>query len=106
MERGDLVVASFNNPREQLWGVLIRLDHSGVAIRGIELGNFEEWCRQLAGKDQPQLGLETIFFPAHRVERVSLDERIGTVPSFQERFQEIVGKDPRQEIAINNRSLS
>jgi hypothetical protein len=94
MERGNLVVVNLSDPREQIWGLLHRLDSSGIEVRGIDLANFEEWCRQLVRADEPQLGPTTIFFPAHRIDRVTLDERVGAVPSFQERFEEIVSGKP------------
>jgi hypothetical protein len=95
MKPGDLVSVQLNSPREQLWGVLLRLDQSGIELRGIELGIFEEWCTQLVKGQEIQLGPTTLFFPAHRIERVSLDEQVGTVPSVKDRFKVITGKDPR-----------
>ncbi len=99
MKPGDLVSVQLNSPREQVWGVLTRLDQSGTELRGIELGNFEEWCTQLAKGGDVELGPSTVFFPAHRIERVSLDEQIGAVPSMGERFKQITGKEPRDLLA-------
>lgn len=98
MEAGDLVTAHLCSPREQMWGQLVRLGRSGVELRGIDLSNFEEWCRQLAGPEEPQLGPSNVFFPAHRIERITLDERVGAVPSFTERFADIVGRNPQEVI--------
>jgi hypothetical protein len=96
MERGNLVIVNLRDPREQIWGILHRLDGSGIEMRGIDLANFEEWCRQLARAEEPQLGPTTIFFPAHRIDRVTLDERVGAVPSFRERFEEILSDQPER----------
>ena len=39
------------------------------------------------------MGLSTTFFPIHRVERVTLDESVGSVLSLAETFEARVGKD-------------
>lgn len=98
MERGDLVLAVLREPREQVWGVLLRLDTSGLEIRGLDARNFEEWARQIAAGTPAQLGPATVYYPSHRLERVSLDEPIGAVPSMAQRFLEIVGEDPREHL--------
>jgi len=92
MNPGDIVVAVLQNPREQVWGAVQKLDAAGLSIRGINTTNFEEWSRQVAASDNTELGLETIFYPAHRLERINLDEQIGSVPSMTSRFEEITGK--------------
>ena len=99
MKPGDIVGVQLSSPREQVWGVLLRLDQSGVELRGIEMGIFEEWCMQLARGSDVELGPSTAFFPAHRIERISLDERIGAVPSVAERFKQNTGKEPRDFLA-------
>jgi hypothetical protein len=99
MKPGDLVSVQLQSPREQLWGVLMRLDQSGIELRGVELGIFEEWWTQLAKGEEIELGPTTLFFPAHRIERVSLDEQVGTVPSMSNRFHSITGKEPREFLA-------
>ena len=93
MHPGDIVVATLQEPREQVWGLLIRLDGAGVIIRGVDARNFEEWTRQVASDHEAELGPSTVFYPAHRIERVALDEPVGAVPSMHGRFQEIVGKE-------------
>jgi hypothetical protein len=95
MDIGDLVLITLREPREQLWGVLMRIDQAGVIIRCIDVRIFEEWARQLASEEDAQLGPTTLFFPSHRIERISLDEQVGAVPSMQARFNEIVGKDAK-----------
>ena len=91
MEVGDLITAQLREPREQLWGKLLRLDASGLVMRCIDTANFEEWCAQLANKGEQELGPTTVFLPAHRIERVIVDERVGVVPSLSERFQQVTG---------------
>lgn len=92
MNPGDLVIAVMQNPREQVWGVVHSLSAAGLTVRGINTRNFEEWSRQLGAGSEPELGLETVFFPAHRIERISLDEQIGSVPSLASRFEQITGR--------------
>jgi len=99
MGTGDLVVVHASEPREQLWGTLIRLDSAGVEVRGVDLANFEQWCQQLAGEGEPQLGPATVFLPAHRIERVTLDEQVGAVQSFRDRFHEIVGVEAQEHLS-------
>lgn len=98
MERGDLILAVLREPREQIWGVLLRLDTAGLEIRGLDARNFEEWARQIAAGSPAQLGPATVYYPSHRIERVSLDEPVGAVPSMEQRFREIVGREPKEHL--------
>ena len=50
---------------------------------------------QRPGAD-PELGVATVFFPLHRVEKIFLDARIGQVGSYEERFFEMVGRNVRE----------
>lgn len=93
MKKGDIVLVTLHEPREQIWGLLLRIKSSGAFIRGIDARNFEEWARELTTEHEPQLGLSTLYFPTHRIERISLDEKIGVVPSMKGRFQEITSMD-------------
>ena len=94
MKDGDIVLASLHDPKEMVWGIILRLDNAGMVIRGINTRNFEEWTRQLSSGVEPELGPSTVFYPSHRIERVSLDEQIGIVPSMTNRFVEVVGEEP------------
>ena len=100
MERGDLITVQLAEPREQIWGALLKLDGSGLEIRGIDVTNFEDWCVKLAGGGEQELGLQTVFIPAHRIERINLDERVGTVPSLAERFREVTGMEPQDVLGV------
>lgn len=99
MNDSDIVLVMLQEPKEMLWGKLVKLDNAGVIVRGINTRNFEEWSRQLASGKDPELGPATVFYPSHRIERVSLDEQIGTVPSVKTRFIEIVGSEPEEHFA-------
>jgi len=81
------------NPTEKFWGVLQSLDSTGIVIRGINLASFEDWMMQAARKETPSLGLSTMFVPLFRIERIFLDEQVGEVESYRQRFQERVGID-------------
>jgi hypothetical protein len=88
---GSIVVVHLNNPTEKLWGVLQELAVTGVYLRGISLSSFDDWMAQaVRGKDQT-LGLCAMFVPLFRVERVFLDEPVGEVESYQQRFSRRVG---------------
>lgn len=91
LQAGDVVLVHLINPTEKLWGVLGELDVSGLVVRGMDVNSFEEWTRQIARGEAPDLGLATSFFPLFRVERLYLDERVGAVESYRERFEERVG---------------
>ena len=93
MNKGDLIVLTLHDPREQIWGVLRKISVAGIYVRGIDIRNFEEWSQQIALAKDPQLGPATHFFPMLRIERLSADEPVGAVPSMQQRFSEIVGQD-------------
>jgi len=45
IEKNSLVVGYLKEQREQIWGVLLSLDQSGVVIKGISLESFDDWCR-------------------------------------------------------------
>jgi len=89
---GSLVIVHLINPTEKFWGVLLDLQVAGVALRGINLSSFDDWMAEaVRGRDQT-LGLSTMFVPLFRVERVFLDESVGEVESYRQRFQQRVGQ--------------
>jgi hypothetical protein len=86
------VLVNLQNPREKFWGVVVSIKASGITLRGIDLNSFDDWSRAVARGDG-DMGLSTTFFPLHRVERVTLDETIGSVLSLAETFEARVGMD-------------
>ena len=96
---GALVVAHLVNPTEKLWGVLEELAPAGVTLRAMNLGSFEDWSLELAREGRSGLALATMFVPLHRVERIFLDERVGDVESFAERFARRVGRPVAEVLA-------
>jgi len=99
MKIGSFVLVHLANPREKFWGLLEHCDSSGVTVRGLAVEGFEDWVREIVREASPTFSPSTVFFPLHRVERISLDESIGEAVSLSERFRRTVGKDPRSCLA-------
>ncbi len=91
IRRGALVLVHLANPTEKFWGTLERLETVGVTFRGISLDSFEEWVTELARQEASGLGLATMFVPLFRIERIFLDEQVGAVESYRQRFERRVG---------------
>ena len=91
-EKNALVIVNLVNPREKFFGVLAALSPAGLTVRAINLDSFDDWIRQLAKDDELDMDLITMFVPLFRVERLFLDEPQGAVKSFQQRFEDVVGK--------------
>ncbi|MFI5093262.1 MAG: rhomboid family intramembrane serine protease [Candidatus Acidiferrum sp.] len=88
----SIVVLSLHSPKEKVWGELLDINPSGVTLRGIDLNSFDHFIRQINEPDGERIGLPTIFFPMNRVERVSLDEPTGAIPSMNELFARKIGR--------------
>jgi hypothetical protein len=88
---GSLVIVHLVNPTEKFWGVLHELGTAGVVLRGINVSTFDDWMAQAARGEAQTLGLSTMFVPLFRVERIFLDEAVGEVESYRQRFQRRVG---------------
>jgi hypothetical protein len=95
MKAGSFVLVHLSSPREKFWGLLEHSDPSGVTLRGFGVEGFEAWLREIVRDGAPTFSPATVFFPLHRVERISLDETIGEAVSFADRFRRAVGEDPR-----------
>lgn len=96
-ERGSIVIVNLVNPKEKFWGVLLSLSAVGMTIRGINLDTFEDWVRQCArgGNEEQTLDLATMFVPLFRLERLFLDEEVGSVQSYSDFFRQVVGQTPQ-----------
>jgi hypothetical protein len=88
---GSLVILHLANPTEKLWGVLEGLEGVGVTFRGLSLDAFEDWVTEVARREPSSLGLATMFVPLFRIERIFLDEQVGAVESYRQRFERRVG---------------
>jgi histidinol-phosphate/aromatic aminotransferase/cobyric acid decarboxylase-like protein len=102
LEVGTSVVLYLQSPKEKVFGLLLTLDPSGVTVRGLDLQTFDDWMRQEARDGDPELGLATLFYPMHRVERVERDETIGQVPGYADRFAREVGQTIRQVLGLED----
>lgn len=91
MELNSIVIVSLHDPKEKIWGQLIALTQGGVTVRGIDLNSFDDFIRQVLDPDGGPVGLATIFYPMHRVERIALDEPKGDIPSLSQTFRVKVG---------------
>jgi hypothetical protein len=94
MRFNSIVVVSLHTPREKFWGQLLEINSAGITVRGLDLSTFNEWLNQL--KNPSPIGLATVFFPLHRVERVEADEPVGEVPSLTDTFLQQTGRTFRE----------
>jgi hypothetical protein len=88
---GTTVVLYLSAPREKVWGILLSLQPAGVTLRGLDLVVFDDWMRQEVRGEDTGLGLSTLFYPMHRVERMELDETLGPMEGYADRFRRLVG---------------
>ncbi len=88
---GAPVQVHLGNPTEKVWGILESLDETGVVVRCISLSSFDDWVTQIAQGGSSSLALSTMFVPLLRVERIYLDEQVGEVESYCQRFERRVG---------------
>ena len=102
MRKLSAVLVSLQNPKEKFWGVVLSVQTAGITIRGIDLNSFDDWSRGVA-KGDADMGLSTTFFPIHRVERVTVDETVGTVLSLAETFEARVGQDVWSFLGLKRR---
>jgi hypothetical protein len=101
LPQNAIVIVNMISPKEKFWGVLMGLSAVGLTIRGINLEAFEEWVRQLARGDEEQdLDLVTMFVPLFRVERLFLDEPVGSVRSYSQFFEDVVGLSPAKYLGF------
>jgi len=87
----SLVIVNLVNPKEKFFGMLKALSAAGVTMRAINLDSFEDWLRQIGRDEEQSLTLATMFVPLFRVERIFLDEASGSIQSFGQRFEDVVG---------------
>ena len=92
MEPHSIVIVSLHTPKEKVWGELLAIHPAGITMRGIDLNSFDHFIRQINEPEGERIGLPTVFFPMNRVERISLDEPSGSIPSMAELFSRKVGR--------------
>jgi hypothetical protein len=91
-EPASLVIVNLITPKEKFFGLLRALSSAGVTMRAINLDSFDDWIRQIARDEEPDLDLITMFVPLSRVERIFLDEPSGSIKSYSQRFEDVVGR--------------
>ena len=101
MEINSIVIVSLVSPKEKIWGQLTLLESKGITVRGIELESFDDFIRQVVQQEETAVGLNTLFFPMHRVERIIVDEPSGSIPSLSQRFQSKVGLTIQEYLGID-----
>ncbi|MBV8516727.1 MAG: hypothetical protein JO197_04915 [Acidobacteria bacterium] len=92
-EPSSLVIVNLVNPKEKFFGVLRSLSAAGITMRAINLDSFDDWIRQISRGEESDIEMVTMFVPLFRVERIFLDEPIGAIRSYAQRFADVVGTD-------------
>jgi hypothetical protein len=87
-----LLIVNLVNPKEKFFGVLRSLSAAGVTMRAINLDSFDDWIRQIARDEDPNIDMIMMFVPLFRVERIFLDEPAGAIRSYGQRFEDVVGQ--------------
>jgi len=102
MKPNSIVIVSLVAPKEKIWGQLVLLDSAGITIRGIDLTSFEDFLQQLLNNEEEMIGMATVFYPMHRVERIAADEPSGTLPSLSDRFCMKLGVTIQQYLGLES----
>src|SRR5574337_447380 len=100
MDINNIVIVSLTSPREKVWGQLVQLESKGVTVRGIEIDSFDDFLRQVIDREETTVGMTTVFYPMHRVERIAVDEPSGCIPSLAERFHRKAGVTIQEYLGI------
>jgi hypothetical protein len=101
MEINSIVIVSLAGPKEKVWGQLVTLHSAGVTVRGIAIESFDDLLRQIINREDTSVGMATVFFPMHRVERIASDEPSGSLPSLSDRFYQKTGVTIQEYLGIN-----
>ena len=95
-----LVIVNLVNPKEKFFGVLRALSAAGVTMRAVNLDSFEDWVHQIARGEESEIEMITMFAPLFRVERIFLDEPAGSIQSYAQRFEQVVGRSVQDYLAL------
>jgi len=96
---GASVLLYLRDPQEKIWGVLRRLDASGVVAEGLDLSSFDDWIAQIERGEDSVFGPSVLYFPISRLDKILLDRSAGHLPSLAERFERRIGKTVQQVVA-------
>jgi hypothetical protein len=102
VETNAIVIVSLSAPKEKIWGQLVALNSAGVTVRGIDLSSFDDFLRQLLDHEEAAVGLATVFYPMHRVERIAQDEPCGSIPSLADRFRARLGLTVQEYLGLES----
>lgn len=86
---GESVILVLHTPREKLLGILDEINQSGIFVRAIDLGYFDDWVGSIVNGEQ-YLPMSDYFIPMWRVERMTRDE--GS-PSMTALFEQRTGRN-------------
>jgi hypothetical protein len=100
VEVNSIVIVSLTGPKDKIWGQLLALQNAGATVRGIELDSFDDFVRQIVNQEEATVGMATVFYPMHRVERIAWDEPSGSLPSLCDRFRDKVGISIQEYLGI------
>jgi methylmalonyl-CoA/ethylmalonyl-CoA epimerase len=89
---GHPVLVYLREPQEKMWGILRRLDASGLVVEGIDLTSFDDWVAQIERGEDSVVGPSVLFVPSLRLEKILLDRSSGKLPSLADRFQGRTGR--------------
>ncbi len=89
---GQAVLAYLRDPQEKVFGLLRRIDASGVVLEGVDLSSFDDWVAQVERGEETVVGPSVVFVPMARVERLLLDRPSGNLPSLSDRFRTRTGR--------------
>lgn len=95
-----LVIVNLVNPKEKFFGTLLALSAAGVTMRAVNLDSFEDWIHQIARGEEAEIEMITMFAPLFRVERIFLDEPAGSIQSYGQRFQQVVGRTVQEYLGL------
>src|SRR5262250_1203596 len=99
MDAHSIIIISLHSPKDNTWCELLSINPSGVTLRGIDLNSFDHFVNQINDPNGDRTGLPTVFFPMNRVERISLDEPSGSIPSMSEVFARKAGRSLAEYLA-------
>lgn len=91
IEPGESVVLVLHTPREKCWGMLDEISAAGVFLGGLDLNSFDDWVHSIV-HDEPFVGLNDLFFPMWRIERINRDETSGAIPSLSDQVEQRTGR--------------
>ena len=97
---GEPILAYLREPQDKLWGVLRRLDASGVVLEAIDLGSFDDWVAQVECDEENIVGPSVLFIPMGRVEKILLDSPSGRIPSLAQRFEHRTGRTVHEVLSL------